>query len=295
MAIDGAWLSICQGCDSLVVLAARPHNEEVMAISGVGNSSFQSIASRFLNALNKNQSALAKAFNALSTGQSADIVQRVRSLQAASTESAARISRQTAEQDQAVYRYADASLEGVGNGLSRLRDLAVQASNGTLSDEDRAAIQAEANALSEEINYVANNTEYNGQSLLNGTSSVGNSNITVNATTSGLDLNNLDFTTQEGAEDAIEQIDNAISQNNSYRAQVGAAESAASTRAASAYATEISAAEVRESNSADFADTITQLRQLSTQQALITAAITQFNKSQGQALNSLITNFGKKK
>lgn len=52
--------------------------------------------------------------------------------------------------------------------LQRQRELAVQAANGTNTDSDRAAIQEEVSQLSAEINRIAESTEFNGQSLING-------------------------------------------------------------------------------------------------------------------------------
>ena len=53
--------------------------------------------------------------------------------------------------------------------LQRMRELAVQASNDTNSAADRGYLQKEADALLAEINRVANQTEYNGQTILDGT------------------------------------------------------------------------------------------------------------------------------
>ena len=49
-----------------------------------------------------------------------------------------------------------------------MRDLAVQSSNGTLSDDDRSAINKEYTALSDEIDRISNTTEFNTKSLLTG-------------------------------------------------------------------------------------------------------------------------------
>lgn len=51
--------------------------------------------------------------------------------------------------------------------LHRLRELAVQAANGTLSSGDRRAIQNEVNQILDNIDDIANNTSYNGTQLLN--------------------------------------------------------------------------------------------------------------------------------
>lgn len=53
--------------------------------------------------------------------------------------------------------------------MQRMRELAVQASNGTYDDTDRAAIGKEVQALKSELDRIASSTNYNGISLLDGT------------------------------------------------------------------------------------------------------------------------------
>src|SRR5665648_395905 len=54
--------------------------------------------------------------------------------------------------------------------LQRMRELAVQGSNDTNTTEDRTQIQKEMNQLTSEVSRIGNNTEFNTQKLLNGTS-----------------------------------------------------------------------------------------------------------------------------
>jgi flagellin len=63
---------------------------------------------------------------------------------------------------------AEGALSEIGNNLQRMRELAVQASNATNSDSDRAAINNEVQALSTEIDRVAQNSSFNGTKLLDG-------------------------------------------------------------------------------------------------------------------------------
>ncbi|MCK9623021.1 MAG: flagellin [Methylobacter sp.] len=63
---------------------------------------------------------------------------------------------------------AEGALAEIGNNLQRMRELAVQASNATNSDSDRAAINNEVQALSTEIDRVAQNSAFNGTKLLDG-------------------------------------------------------------------------------------------------------------------------------
>ena len=65
---------------------------------------------------------------------------------------------------------AEGSLNEVSNLLNRMRELAMQASNGTLDTEDRATIDTEFQALDDEINRIATQSEFNGIALLDGSS-----------------------------------------------------------------------------------------------------------------------------
>ncbi len=63
---------------------------------------------------------------------------------------------------------AEGALNEVHSILQRIRELVLQAGNGTLQPEDREAIQTEIGALLEEIDRIANSTNFNGVALLNG-------------------------------------------------------------------------------------------------------------------------------
>lgn len=63
---------------------------------------------------------------------------------------------------------AEAGMASATDLLQRMRDLAVQSSNGSNSDTDRAAIQTEVGQLKEEIDRVAKSTNFNGLNLLDG-------------------------------------------------------------------------------------------------------------------------------
>ncbi len=63
---------------------------------------------------------------------------------------------------------AEGAMEEVTNNLQRVRELSVQAANATNSNEDTDAIQSEIDQLLSEIDRVANQTNFNGKSLLDG-------------------------------------------------------------------------------------------------------------------------------
>ncbi|MBE5825308.1 MAG: flagellin FliC3 [Butyrivibrio sp.] len=67
-----------------------------------------------------------------------------------------------------IVQIADGSLSEIHAVLQRMSELAIQASNGTLEDSDREAIQAEVTLLKEELERMANTTEFNGQCILDG-------------------------------------------------------------------------------------------------------------------------------
>lgn len=63
---------------------------------------------------------------------------------------------------------ADGALGEVAEMLQRMNELAVKASNGTMTDDDRRIIDDEVQELKKEIQRVSETTEFNGQKLLNG-------------------------------------------------------------------------------------------------------------------------------
>jgi len=136
---------------------------------------------------------------------------------------------------------AEGGLGQITGGLQRLRELALQASTGTISDENRAALNAEAQQIVAQINETAEGTEFNGINPLNGsvtTVEVGTaSGLSMEfqpATAAALGIDELDLSTAEGATAALGQIDAAISSINENRAGIGAIssglESAMATR-----------------------------------------------------------------
>ena len=67
-----------------------------------------------------------------------------------------------------VLQTADAGLAEINSILQRMRELTVQTANDTYSDEDRGKVQLEIAQLREEINSIADKTDYNRIKLLNG-------------------------------------------------------------------------------------------------------------------------------
>ena len=81
---------------------------------------------------------------------------------------------------------AEGALDEVNNMLQRMRELAVQASNGTYSSTDTANIKTEQDALAKQITSVITNTNFNGIKLFDG-SAGGSGAVTIQAGSSASD------------------------------------------------------------------------------------------------------------
>lgn len=77
-----------------------------------------------------------------------------------------------ASDGESVLRIADGALNEVSSMLQRIRELSVQAANGTNSYSDRKSMQDEIDKLTEEVDRISSDTEYNTKTLLDGSSDV---------------------------------------------------------------------------------------------------------------------------
>lgn len=78
------------------------------------------------------------------------------------------VANQNAADGISVIEIADGAMTEVSEMLQRMNELAIKSANGILSESDRKTIQDEVAQLKEEIERVAETTEFNGQKLLNG-------------------------------------------------------------------------------------------------------------------------------
>jgi len=133
---------------------------------------------------------------------------------------------------------AEGSLNEVSNLLVRMRELAVQANNATVSDSDRKTLNEEFGNLVSEVNRIARSTEFNGINLLDGSSSnltfqvgfgvnssvdqIGVSLSPALSTTLGIQSLDIGSTGTPGS--AMTAIDNAIDSVSSLRGSLGAAQ-----------------------------------------------------------------------
>ena len=138
---------------------------------------------------------------------------------------------------------AEGALGQIANNMQRIREIAVQASNGSDSNTNRSQLQNEVDQLTQEISRIVQTTEFNGTKLLSGgatlTFQVGSSGssdnqVSVSATdlTSGGTLHaynssltntgTINVTTQGGASAVLSALDADISQISNVRSTFGA-------------------------------------------------------------------------
>lgn len=131
---------------------------------------------------------------------------------------------------------AEGSLSSAADITVRMSELATQAANGTLSDTQRGALDKEYQALSAELNRISATTEFNGQQLLSGSTSIsiqagtgGGAESQIGVSLPGVSSSSLNLTanllSQDSARQAIEQSKSAVSSLASSRAEIGAGES----------------------------------------------------------------------
>ncbi|MBH25435.1 MAG: flagellin FliC [Myxococcales bacterium] len=199
--------------------------------------------------LNRSQNMVDKSLARLSTGMritsAADdaaglaISQKLKS-QIRSLEQASR----NANDGISLIQTAEGGMDQMGEILNRMRELAVQSANGTLTNTDRSFLHSEFNTLVSELDRIADTTEFNGRKLLNGSASAGisfqigiNDNssdrITVSimnvkasklgATTTN-SLLSQSLSTASKAQSSLDVIDAAIADLSTVRAKLGSAQ-----------------------------------------------------------------------
>jgi flagellin len=138
---------------------------------------------------------------------------------------------------------ADSAMQAITDNLQRMRELAVQAANGTYTSGDRASLDGEFQQLNQEIARVVSGTQFNGQNILSftasfsfqvgaGTASTDQISVTTagalasgsfGTTTAGaLSGSSISGSGVSGATAAISAIDAALDSLNTSRATWGA-------------------------------------------------------------------------
>ncbi|MBL8726311.1 MAG: flagellin FliC [Planctomycetes bacterium] len=129
----------------------------------------------------------------------------------------------------------EGALNEVSNILVRLRELTIQSANGSSSTADKNTIKEEFDSLVNEINRIAQSTEFNGIKLLDGSSSSVTFQVGINTTTgvdqldvtltpalsTSLGLNSVDIGSGGSTSYAIQQIDAAVNTVSQLRGKFG--------------------------------------------------------------------------
>jgi len=193
---------------------------------------------------------------------------------------------------------AEGALQETSNILVRMRELAVQAANGTSSASDRTALQAEATQLLAQIDDIATRTDFNGTVLLDGSANLDiqtgvDSGQIVNITigdmqAAALGVAAVDISTAAGASTALGLLDTAVNTVASSRADLGAVQNRLESNVNNLTSTVTNLAEAK-SRIAD-ADYSAESTKLASSQILAqasTAMLAQANQSQQGVLNLL--------
>lgn len=127
---------------------------------------------------------------------------------------------------------AEGGISNASDIVSRMGELATQAANGTLSADQRTALNNEYQSLSSELDRLGQTTEFNGQQLLSGSTSMtiqtggdasGNSQLALSfpgVNAAGLGLTS-DISTQAGAQSAIDETKKATDSLASSQGDIG--------------------------------------------------------------------------
>lgn len=147
------------------------------------------------------------------------------------------VASRNAQDGVSMVQVADGALGNVGDMLQRVRDLAVQASNGTLTDAQRTNLDTEVQQILTEIGKTGTDTEFNGLKILAGSVATAASAVTLQVganasqsiaftiatvSTSDLGISGIAVSTAASATAAIASLDAAISTVTTSRANLGA-------------------------------------------------------------------------
>ncbi len=133
---------------------------------------------------------------------------------------------------------AEGAMSEVGNILVRFRELSIQAASDTIGDTERGFIDKEVKQLSQEVDRIAQATEYNGKKLLSGEGDKLDIQVGLNnnpdqdrfaydlsktsVTTGSLGIEGISVATKEDAQANLEKVDEALKTLSENRAELGA-------------------------------------------------------------------------
>lgn len=133
---------------------------------------------------------------------------------------------------------AEGGLSEVSNILTRMRELGIQAASDTVGDQERGYINMEVQQIKDELQRIAKTTRFGSTNLLDGTGKTFDIQVGINndsfedrisfdssvsnATASELGVDSIDFTSKDGAQEALMVVDSAQARIAGFRANLGA-------------------------------------------------------------------------
>jgi flagellin len=194
---------------------------------------------------------------------------------------------------------AEGAMGEVSNMLVRMRELAVQSSNGTSTADDRAALQLEVSALISQIGDISSRTDFNGTKLLDGSATAIDIQTGVNSgekvtlaiadlSAAGLAVAAVDISTAAGATGALAGLDTAIQTVATERAKLGASQNRLEATVNNLTSTTTNLTEAKSRiEDADFSVESTKLASAQILSQASTAMLAQANQSQQGVMNLL--------
>jgi len=199
---------------------------------------------------------------------------------------------------------AEGGLNEVQNILTRLRELSIQSSSDTVGDSERGFLDLEYQNIKSELQRITETTEFNGVSLLNGSGDtlefqigVNNSELNdrikyepqmMNSGLGSLGIDGISAASKGGAQEALSQIDDAITKVSGQRAQLGALQNRLTTTSNNLnVATENMAAANSRIRDVDYAEVTAQNTKNNILTQAGTSVLTQANASGNAALRLL--------
>ena len=257
------------------------------------------------NNLEGSQNALSQAINRLSSGKRINTAADDAAGLAIATSQTASINALTqgaanANNGISMVQTTNGALQSVVDNLQRIRQLAVEAGDGSLDSNALANLQSEVSTRLTEITRVAQQTTFNGQSVLNGIGSVNfqigafnGQQITANFGSqkwdaSSLGISGLSVATASGAQAAMSSIDNVLTSVNTFQATLGATQNTfqAAISTTQTESTNMSAAESQITD-ADFATETANLSKAQVLQQAGISVLAQANSMPQQVLKLL--------
>jgi len=201
---------------------------------------------------------------------------------------------------------AEGGLNQTIDNLQRVRELAVQAANGSLKDDDRKLLQAEVEQRLSEISRISKETTFNGKTVLGAGLSGGAGATSVSfqvgyqagetitgsfgqdMSATGLSIDSISISSAGGASSALASLDGALDKVNSFRSDLGALQNRFESTISN-LATNIESANAANSRilDADFASESAKLAKANVLQQAGISVLAQANARPNQVLSLL--------